>query len=221
MIEKAGAGKINGSIALNFRRFAPVLPYLAVAIGFLWLHNAWITVAMYYLGMVTIPLASGYKPDLKAAFRRKGFYIPLAMAVMGALGGVLLYFLWPYLSIRPDFSAYMQTIGLNEANWPYFIAFFVLINPWLEESYWRKFLGNNSIKPVWNDVFFAGYHILVLAGLVSIFWLPVVFLVLFLGAWIWRQANRLNQGLLTSIVSHFTADTSIILVIYYMAVFAN
>jgi membrane protease YdiL (CAAX protease family) len=197
------------------------LPYLAVIIGFLWLHNAWITVALYYLGMIIIPIVSGYKPDIKSVFRGKRLYISLATAVMGALGGVLLYFLWPYLSIRPDIGVYLQSIGLNEANWPYFIAFFILINPYLEEAYWRGYLGSNSKKPFWNDVFFAGYHIVLLVGLIGVIWLPVVFLVLFLGAWIWRQADRLNQGLLPSIVSHFTADTSIILVIYYIAVFGN
>jgi hypothetical protein len=154
----------------------------------------------------------------RASLRSSRYYLLIVTALLGAAGGLLLYLLWPWLGIPSDLSRYLQSNGLSLEAWPYFIAYFVLINPWLEEFFWRGCLGSDSKLPVLNDLFFAGYHLMVLAGKVDFIWLIAVFIVLSLAAWFWRQANRWNHGLTSSIVSHFAADLTLILVIYYMAV---
>jgi hypothetical protein len=54
-------------------------------------------------------------------------------------------------------------------------------------------------------------------GYMQTIWLFVVFFVLTIGAWFWRQMNRLNGGLLASTISHITADITVILTIYYIS----
>jgi membrane protease YdiL (CAAX protease family) len=86
--------------------------------------------------------------------------------------------LWPWLAVPPAINSHLQSIGLTADSWPYFIAYFIIINPWLEEFFWRGFLVNLSRKIVLNDLLFAGYHLLVLAGTMDAVWLAAIFLIL-------------------------------------------
>ncbi len=193
---------------------APMIPYLTVSLGLFVLHSAWAAMFGYHLGMVMILLLAGYKVDFKGIIRNRRPAVILLMMLFGLAGGVLMYLLWPYLNVPAAISDYLITIGLNQNNWPIFLGYFVLVGPALEEIYWRSYLGNTSKKPVVTDFLFAGYHIIVLAGKLALIWLPLILILLALGAWLWRQVNRLNGGLLPSIVSHFTADLAIMLVVF-------
>ena len=57
-----------------------------------------------------------------------------------------------------------------------------------------------------------------MAGNIGVMWLPVVFLVLAVAAWFWRQIDRLGEGLLPSVVSHIAGDIAVITMIYYMSI---
>ncbi len=195
---------------------APAAPYLAIGVGLLLLHNVWIAVVSYHLLMLILILLSGDQVRLGRLFNSASRIIPIAAGAVGVCGGILLFLLWPWLAVDPGLNPYLHSIGLNSASWPFFIAYFMLVNPWLEEYYWRGFLGSGQKHPAPADFLFAGYHILVLAGKVEIVWLIAVFAVLAFAAWAWRQANRMGQGLLPSFVSHLAADITIILVIYWM-----
>jgi len=197
---------------------APLLPYVAIGIGLLVLRNAWIAILVYHLGAIIILFSSGYRTSFTQVLKNRNYTLLIITALMGAAGGFLLYLTWPLLSIPKDIATYLQDIGLTKIVWPYFIAYFIIINPLVEESYWRGYLGSNSKRIVVNDLFFSGYHILVLAGKIDVIWLVLVFIVLSLGAWYWRQANRWNHGILASTISHFAADASVMLIIYFMIV---
>jgi membrane protease YdiL (CAAX protease family) len=202
----------------NKNILAPFLPYVAVGIGLLVLNSAWIAILVYHLGAIIILFSSGYRTSFPQILKIKNYTILFIMALLGALGGAILYLIWPFLAIPQDTAVYLQDIGLTKTAWPYFIGYFIIINPLVEELYWRSYLGGNSKRIVVNDLLFSGYHILVLAGKMDIIWLVIVFIILSLGAWFWRQANKWNHGILTSVASHFAADASVMLTIYFMAV---
>ena len=205
--------------ALPVRKIiSPLIPYIAVAIGFLLFHSAWVTVLGYHAGMILILLLSNNKPPLTTVFKGKHFWLPVITALLGACSGVVLYLLWPYVSLTPDINVFIRSLGLSGVSWLVFIAYFSLINPFIEEYYWRGYLGSNNKRITTNDMLFSGYHLVVLAGLIGNIWLVVVFCGLIFGAWAWRQINRLNGGLLASVVSHLTADTAIVLTIFYFSV---
>jgi len=194
------------------------MPYLAVGIGWLVFHSVWIAVMAYHLGIISILVFEREKVPFRLIFKSSKYKILIATASLGAAGGLLLYLCWSFLNIPGDINLYLQNSGLTPVLWPYFIAYFILVNPVLEECFWRGYLFDRSSRIVLNDLLFSGYHILVLAGMINFIWLIAVFVILIMGSWVWRQANRWNKGLAASIISHIAADASIILVIYFMLI---
>ena len=195
---------------------APVIPYITIGVGLLVLHNVWIAIIAYHIGMVAIILVSREHIPLRKLLQTNNYIIPLFTAVLGASGGVLLYLLWPLLSIPPDINVYLQNIGLTQRAWPLFLVYFALVNPWIEEYYWRGYLGSDRKFIILNDILFSGYHVMVMAGKVETIWLLVVFAALMMGAWFWRQSNRVSHGLLSSLASHMAADITVIFTIFWL-----
>jgi hypothetical protein len=196
---------------------APIIPYATIGIGLLVFHSAWLAIVGYHAGMIAIIYLSGAGSRLKESFRGNGFCIPVIAALAGACGGTLLYILWPYLGIAGGLNSYLRSIGLDERTWPAFLAYFIVMNPLIEEYYWRGYLAPVGKRIGLNDLVFSGYHLIVMAGLLEPVWLLAAFVCLTAGAWFWRQMNRLNGGLLASTVSHLTADATVILTIYFMS----
>jgi membrane protease YdiL (CAAX protease family) len=195
----------------------PTIPYITIGIGLLVFHNAWLAILSYHGGMIVTLLFIKPGITLKQAFQSNRYFIIFISALAGLGGGILLYILWPFLSVPDDFSLYIRSIGLNERTWLVFLGYFILFNALIEEYYWRGYLVADTKKIVLNDLLFSGYHLIVLAGKIEIVWLAVVFISLAIGSWFWRQMNRLNGGLLASVVSHLTADIAVILTIYYFS----
>ena len=195
---------------------ALLVPFITVGTGLLVFKNAWVAILSYHLGMALVILLSKAKTPFKALFRSNSYRIPIITSLIGASSGVLLYILWPYLSVPEDIGAYARGIGLTPATWPLFLAYYICINPLIEEYYWRGFLGNNTKALTPNDVFFAGYHVIVLAGRTGISWLILISLILAAVAWFWRQMDNFSKGLLPSLTSHIAADITIISTIYIL-----
>ena len=195
----------------------PIIPYITIGIGLLVFHNAWMAILGYHTGMVAVLSLSRTGIAVKRTFQSNRYWIPFVTALAGAGSGLLLYILWPLLLVPDDINLYIQSIGLDERTWPVFLAYFILINPFIEEYYWRGYLATDAKGIALNDLLFSGYHLIVLAGQMETIWLIVVFFGLTIGAWFWRQMNRLNGGLLASTISHITADITVILTIYYIS----
>jgi hypothetical protein len=163
--------------------------------------------------MVLVMAISRYKPSLRASFTSGRYLAPLTAAALGAGAGIGLLALWPLLPFGQSAGPYIRSLGLNDRTLPVFFAYFVAVNPWLEETYWRGFLGSAVKRPELNDGLFSGYHLPVLAGVVGPLWLAVAFVCLAATAWLWRQANRINGGLLPSILSHLAGDIAVMIII--------
>jgi uncharacterized protein len=201
--------------SLRLRSFAPLLPYLAVCIGLFLVRNAWFTLLGYHVGIILILSVEKQWAQARKLFRMQRILWSLGAILFGALGGGLLYFLWPYLGIHSfNFNASLTKLGLNGRDWIAFILYFSLINPWMEELYWRGYLGSDKRGPILADGYFSGYHLIVLGMYVGLPWLLVSFIVLGVAAWLWRQFARSTGGLLLPVLSHLAADLSLILVIY-------
>jgi membrane protease YdiL (CAAX protease family) len=202
-----------------FKRFiAPLVPYITVGIGLLVFHNAWAAMLGYHAAMALILFFLKSGINIKQGSQSKTVWIPVIIALIGASAGILLYLLWPHLGIPVEFRSYLRNIGLYGWTWPVFIVYAIAVNPLLEESYWRGYLGSPAKNITVNDLLFAGYHLLVIGGNIGVIWLIAVFCGLTAAAWFWRQINRINGGLLLSVVFHIAADTSVFLAICYFAV---
>jgi membrane protease YdiL (CAAX protease family) len=142
-------------------------------------------------------------------------WIILNLLLCGS-SGIILYFLWPILGIANDLPAQLQSLGLTSFTWPIFIAYFSLINPLIEEYFWRGFLGSDSKNLYISDPVYAGYHALVLWGKVHPFSIVFAVMLLTLIGWSWRQIAREDGGLFAPVLGHMAADFSITLCAYWM-----
>jgi hypothetical protein len=208
--------------SFQFRSFvkviAPLVPYITVGPGLLVFHNAWAAILSYHLAMLVVMMISGRSLSIALIVRGGDkLRLPLLTAA-GVIGGLLLWLLKPWILVNNELALFTQSIGLTAQTWPFFMAYFVIFSPALEELYWRNYLGSLNLKPHINDFWFAGYHIIVLAGKIQTAWLIAVFLILAAAAWTWRQSNRLGEGLLPSFASHLAADASIILVSFFLII---
>jgi hypothetical protein len=195
---------------------SPLVPYLTISLGLFVFHNVWIAVVGYHLGAIIVVVLTRSYLSPSHLFRSNNIKTPIISALICGCGGILLYVLWPFLVIQSELNSYLQSIGFTEKMWPFLLVYLICLNPLIEEYYWRGSLGSDKKRIILNDILFAGYHILILAGIIGVIWSILAFLILIFAAWFWRQINRLSLGLLPSIASHFMADTSIMLMIYFM-----
>lgn len=142
----------------------------------------------------------------------------ITMAVTMMFSGVALFSLAPRLGLTTNLAASASRFGLEGGNLLPFILCFAFTNGWLEELYWRGYLGSASKKLSWFDLWFAGYHVLVLALFIDWWWALAAMIILIGAAWMWRQTMRISDGLLVNVLSHIGVDLSILLAVWAIVV---
>lgn len=197
---------------------APSVPYVAMLVGLYLLSNAWISILLYHAGALAIlsftkgwrwPPAAGEHLD-----RRVVLMVVLGSATIGPL----LYSLWSTVKLTDIIlEQELAHLGLSGAAWPLFVVYYFTVNPVVEELFWRGYLGDPRIGPTPSDLWFAGYHLLVLALFVEVPWVAASFIGLIGGGWLWRQLARCCGGLVLPVLSHAVADASLIWAVYILA----
>lgn len=202
---------------MSVRDISALLPYAAIWLGMHVFHSAWAAILLFHAVILLIIAVSRTKPPLKELVRSSGNRWLFVSVIIGTCSGIALFLLWPLLSVPADIGTYLNGIGLTAYSWPFFIIYYVLMNPFIEEYYWRGWMGSGSKRPVLTDALFGGYHVIVLAPNIGIAWLIPVFVLLSGAGWYWRQTRRVTAGLLTPILSHMAADITIILTICHFS----
>ena len=195
-----------------------MLAYFAVALGILWVRSAWIALLAFHVAIISSLFFA--KPDipLSILFRtRNTKWVALSILLSGS-SGLSLYFLWSYFGIADDLPAQLESIGLTASTWPAFIAYFTLVNPFVEEYFWRGYLGNITKGPYIYDAIYAGYHVFLLLGKMHFASILFAFATLTLVSWFWRQLMYRDGGLLAPALGHLSADLSILLAIRWMCI---
>jgi hypothetical protein len=193
---------------------ARLLPYLTVGLGLFWFQNAWAALLGYHLGIVFLlwtGRAFGHFRKLRPILYPGWAALAWTSA---CFSGLLLYLGWNNLSLPLDLPISLARLGLTAQTWPWFIAYFALVNPWLEETYWRAWLSRQSKIPVAEDFWFAGFHLLILWPYVSFGWLLLALIILSAAAWLWRQIFRQTDSLFIPAIAHLLADFSVLTAIY-------
>jgi hypothetical protein len=191
-----------------------VLPYLAVAIGLFWIRHGFLALVGFHVAIVLAVWLGRSQVPLNILLKSKDIRWVLASTLLCGSSGVSLYYLWPYLDFVSDLSAQIERYRLTSATWPFFIAYFTLVNPLVEEYYWRGFLGSTTRNLYPSDFLYAGFHALILWGKVEPAWMFYCLAVLVLAGWFWRQLARVDGGLLAPVLGHMAADFTILMAIY-------
>lgn len=195
---------------------APILPYLAVWAGFFLFSNAWLTLIGFHLAIL-LTLA-WLRPTLRVdtLFKTtKPKYVFLSMFV-GFAGGIGLYLLWDLFSVSNDLPEQLARLDLNSSTWMGFIAYFSLVNPFIEEYFWRGALGDSARQLYIGDVVYAGYHVMVVWNKVPAYSILITLMALVFAGWFWRQLYRRDGGLLAPVLGHMVADFAILMTVYTM-----
>ncbi len=194
-------------------KWAPLIPFAAVVVGLNVLKSAWLVFLLYHLAIVAVAVMTGRHRRLSELVTGWRTAIGFGAIALGIIGGGLLWLLWPRLGVGPELASNLAAVGLTGAAWTVFVAYHVLVNPWLEELFWRGILGSGGRRISLCDVAFGGYHLLVLARFVDWPWLIPAFVVLTTAAWMWRQITRVTGGLLVAVLSHTAGDLCVFLAI--------
>jgi hypothetical protein len=195
-----------------------ILPYACVFLGIIILHSAWGALISFHIGLLPALI-----PNRRLIYRSMSLPVlrPVLwpVAISGLIAGPGLWLLWICFGVPVEFQLKVASLGLVSANWPFFIAYFTLVNPWLEEAYWRCVLTSSKRYPVWIDFLFAGYHLIILSMFVGLTWMAFAFAVLSAAGWFWRRVSHYTQSLLPAVFAHTLADLSILCVLYRFAVY--
>ena len=193
---------------------APVLVYLTVAVGLFLFDSAWGALIGFHVAIVVSLLIARPAIPIKTLFSNHNFkWIPLSIVLCGS-SGVTLYLLWNYFGFAANLPTQAQAPGLNGASWIPFIAYFALVNPWVEEYFWRGYLGSTTTSPAISDFLYSGFHGLILINKVQTASIFFALAVLVLAGWFWRQIARKDEGLLAPVLGHMAADLAILFVVY-------
>ncbi|MGB8983895.1 MAG: CPBP family glutamic-type intramembrane protease [Anaerolineales bacterium] len=194
-----------------------VLPYLAVGLGMFWFKNAWAALLGFHLAIILSLLMAGSSVPLRTLFQSTNFRWVLLSLAFSSLGGIFLHLFWSVFEITSDLSGHVGALGLNSSNWIAFIAYFSLVNPFIEEYFWRGYLGSPAKGPYLSDFIYAGFHALILVGNIPAGSIVFSLIVLVLAGWFWRQVAREDQGLLAPVLGHMAVDFTILLIVYRMS----
>ncbi|HSO13634.1 MAG TPA: CPBP family glutamic-type intramembrane protease [Anaerolineales bacterium] len=195
---------------------APTLAYLAVSVGLFIFHSAWGALLGFHAVIVVSVLIARPNIPLSVLVRSDNIkWLVLSIMLCGS-SGVILYFLWDIFGFANDLSGQIASLGLNASNWPVFIAYFASVNPFVEEYFWRGYLGNNTKNLHSSDLLYAGFHALILINKVQTGAILFGVGALVFAGWLWRQIVREDGGLLAPVLGHMVADLTILVTVFRM-----
>ncbi len=226
---KEGVGRTGPCLTpLPARICGVCIPYAAVGIGLYGFGSAWIAVGLYYGGVIIYIAATGHK-DLMAgpaAWARNLPYLcardgRLAIVTCGvfALAGVAVFYLWP-VAVRADvdLAGFLEAMGVGGRRFAGFAVVFCLLNPVVEEVFWRGCLQDDRRRLSWIDAAFAGYHVPVLVMVINVGMSAAAFAILCTASWYLRRLRHKSGGLGIGWIAHFFADVSIMTAVWVLLV---
>lgn len=196
---------------------AALVPYLAVLLGMKLLRNAWVAILLYHTGILLFLFLR--KPSNLWKTVWGGFKTPLLFPAIGtcAMAAPVVYFLWPWFAASDGIlPVWLSRYGLSGLAWWLLIPCFCFVHPVLEEIHWRRISPEQVSGFCWQDVAFAGYHIVVLYQLLYWPWLFLVFGVLTGSSIFWRWAADRFGGYGLTILTHVTADTGVVVAVCFL-----
>mgnify|MGYP000297658849 CR=1 FL=1 len=192
-------------------------PYWAVVLGLYVFKNVFVALAIYYSAISFYLFINGGKGLLKSILSGWNYSAAAGSAIVCACSGVAIFLLWPYARLENvNLVSTLAEYGLSGAACYIFVATATILNPLLEELFWRGCFENEPTRPAFIDVVFAGYHVLALVLVINAPITISAFVILFAASWLFRFMKHKFGGLAVPYVAHLTADISIVAGIYFL-----
>jgi hypothetical protein len=142
---------------------------------------------------------------------------PLLVPGMLACGfsAPIVYFMWPWFA-SASLPEWLAHYGLAGVSWWLLVPYFSLVHPMVEEMHWRSLAPARFAWVCWQDLLFAGYHVLVLFQLIHWPWLMLVFGILTGSSVFWRWAAKKFGGYGLPILTHAAADAGVVVGVCFL-----
>lgn len=196
---------------------AALVPYIAVLLGMNVLRSAWAALLLYHAGILLFLFLR--KPSNLWKMMWGGMNTTLLFPAIGIclLAAPVVYFFWPWFAASDSMlQEWLSRYGLTGIAWLLLIPYFSIVHPVLEEIHWRGIAPEEVKGFCWQDLLFAGYHILVLHELVFWPWLIMIFGVLAGSSFFWRWAAAKFGGYGLPTLTHAAADAGVLVGVVFL-----
>ncbi|NWF64551.1 MAG: hypothetical protein HXY38_09620, partial [Chloroflexi bacterium] len=109
--------------------------YLAVWAGLFLFHSAWGALVGFHIGILLSLMWSKPSLPLDILWKPIGWCSAVISILLGSSGGLGLYLLWDVFGIPADLNVTIFELGLVDEMQPWFIVYFSLVNPFMEEYF--------------------------------------------------------------------------------------
>jgi membrane protease YdiL (CAAX protease family) len=195
------------------------IPYIAILVGLFVFKNAFVAISIYYVGIIIFSGITGGFRFIKSIFSGWDIRIAVLVVIMGGLSGIVVYTAWNLsalegISLKAVFAEY----GLEGIRIYVFAALAILVNPVIEEVFWRGLIGVKDKRISWLDAAFAGYHVPALLLVIKPLMATLAFITLCGAGWGLRFIKNKLDGLLVPYLAHLAGDVSLIIGIYFLVI---
>lgn len=179
-----------------------------MAVGVMVFRSGWVALLLYHLCIVLAVLMN--RDRISLSDLRRGFAMwPLLLMILIAVGG---YFVLTAHAVSNGFTG--EKVGrLAGSAGVGFVIYLLVVNPPLEEIFWRDLFASRSKRPSFGDLLFGCFHVPVFMLFLSPAMIPVGILLISIGGWGWRQMRIRYNGLLLPWMGHFLADLMLIAIV--------
>ncbi|MFJ9498948.1 CPBP family intramembrane glutamic endopeptidase [Brevibacillus centrosporus] len=192
----------------------------SVPLAFLLFYGWLALIPLYHLFLRREEKLQESLQQLGFAFNRKNVVVGTATGILSFLLILLSGYVFSSTLFDPTALASLLTrwqFTGDLTGW--LIAILILINPILEEVYWRGYLlhklssgRKTSYAIFWTSLFYSLYHLLSVIPLFSAPYNVMMIIPVFAAGLIWGYLRTRQGSLIGSIISHMLADTGIMTV---------
>ena len=203
-----------------------------IFIGLTQFESVPITFVLFYSWLFIIPLITSFKStDLKKTLRlsfKNGF--SSKVVIYGIVSGVfglsaifaLVSLLQNYLFNIGQLKELLVSWNFSGSNVWGLILILLVINPFLEELYWREFM-HGRLLPLLGDrktifvtsFFYSLYHLLSLIPMLEMPFSLIAAIPVFLAGLLWGYFRIKFKTMVAPVISHVLADLGIVFVYLY------
>jgi uncharacterized protein len=207
------------------RKFLLLLgPTIMIFIGLTVFGNVPLTFGLFYGWLLLVPLYFSLTNQNPSKWR---FTITNRSILLGSASGIIfLVIIYSSVSYLFSFLIELELIRSLLEEWNFdgemvwvLIAVLILLNPFLEENYWRNFmyeelkLSMSQGKAILTaSLFYSLYHLLSLIELFSWPFNVLAVLPVFLAGILWGLIKQKTKSLAAPVISHILADTGIMMI---------
>lgn len=196
-----------------------LIPYICMITGLHIFKNVWVAILSYHFLIAFVLFKERRVINFKSAFSGWNLRTALFLSVIFSVNGLLFYFLWDKIQLSVgDLSGKLAILKISDKSLKIFILYYCIVTPVLEEFFWREYLNSGSYSLSISDIFFGGYHVIVLIIFIDFYLSIPTFITLTIVAWIWRRTAIKLNGLSVCIVSHLIADVSTMIALFCILV---